>query len=169
MRSRQAQFEALVHAYSADVYRFCLWLCRERSTAEDLVQESFLRAWRALDTLRADTSAKAWLLTIARNEYARLCQQRRPESASDDRALLEAIPDSGGPSAETLAVREAIQRLPDEYREPLLLQVIGGFSAEEIGGMIGSSAGAVATRLFRARQKLRAELGSDWARQTSAG
>lgn len=157
MGHRQAQFEALVQAYSADLYRFAFWLCRDRSRAEDLVQEAFLRAWRGLGDLRSDGSAKAWLLTILRNEHARLCQQRRVEETTDDADLLESVPArEADPNAEVL--RRALQRLPDEYREPLLLQVIGGFSAEEIGHMVGASAPAVLTRLFRARQKLRIEL-----------
>lgn len=157
MGSRQAQFEALVQAYSADLYRFAFWLCRDRSNAEDLVQETCLRAWRALGSLRAEDSAKAWLLTILRNEHARLCQRRRHEVALDD-SDLESIPDAGISDTETEILRQALARLPDEYREPLLLQVIGGFSAQEIGTMINASAPAVATRLFRARQKLRVEL-----------
>lgn len=158
MASRQAQFEALVRAYSADLYRFAVWLCRDRSRAEDLVQETFLRAWRALGSLRAEDSAKAWLLTILRNEHARACQRWRHEVALTDGDELEAIPDERAPDAETAILRQALARLPEEYREPLLLQVIGGFSAEEIGRMINASAPAVATRLFRARQKLRIEL-----------
>lgn len=157
MGNRQAQFEALVQAYSADLYRFAFWLCRDRSNAEDLVQETCLRAWRALGSLRAEDSAKAWLLTILRNEYARLCQRRRHEALETD-MLLEAIPDEATSDAEALFLRQALQKLPEEYREPLLLQVIGGFSAEEIGRMINTSPAAALTRLFRARQKLRVEL-----------
>lgn len=157
MGNRQAQFEALVQAYSADLYRFAFWLCRDRSCAEDLVQEAFLRAWRALGTLRSDGSAKAWLLTILRNEYARLRQQRRVEETTDDPDLLDSIPEREA-DADAAALRQALQRLPDEYREPLVLQVIGGFSADEIGRIIGASAPAVLTRLFRARQKLRTVL-----------
>lgn len=156
MGNRQSQFEALVRAYSADLYRFAFWLCRDRTQAEDLVQESFLRAWRALGTLRADASAKAWLLTILRNEHTRARQQRQVDVTADE-GLLESI-SARETGADVAVLREALQRLPEEYREPLLLQVIGGFSAEEIGQMIDASAPAVLTRLFRARQKLRNEL-----------
>ncbi len=157
MGNRQAQFEALVQAYSADLYRFAFWLCRERAHAEDLVQETFLRAWRALGSLRAERSAKAWLLTILRNEHARAAHGRRAEDAADDGDLLESIP-AQEVNADIALLRQALPRLAEEYREPLLLQVIGGFSAEEIGRMIGASTAAVLTRLFRARQKLRNEL-----------
>lgn len=158
MANRQAQFEALVQAYSADLYRFAFWLCRNRSVAEDLVQETYLRAWRALASLRSEDSAKGWLLTILRNEHARVRRQRRHETPLDEPAALEAIPDEKAPDAETVQLRQALARLPEEYREPLLLQVIGGFTAEEIGRMIDASVPAVLTRLFRARRKLRVEL-----------
>lgn len=160
MGNRQAQFEALVHAYSADLYRFAFWLCRNRALAEDLVQETFLRAWRALGDLQAEASAKAWLLTILRNEHARLHRRRRADAPTEDGELPAwvATPDAQPQSA---MLRQALHRLPEEYREPLLLQVIGGFSAAEIGRMLGASAPAVLTRLFRARQKLRAALRDD--------
>jgi RNA polymerase sigma-70 factor (ECF subfamily) len=158
MANRQAQFEALVQAYSADLYRFAFWLCRNRAAAEDLVQETYLRAWRALAGLRSGESAKGWLLTILRNEHARMRHRLRNETALDDPEKLEAVPDEKAPDHETWFLRGALARLPEEYREPLLLQVIGGFSAQEIGRMIGLSVPAVLTRLFRARQKLRVEM-----------
>lgn len=157
MGHRQAQFEALVQAYSADLYRFAYWLCRDRSLTEDLVQETFLRAWRALGSLRSDDSAKPWLLTILRREHLRLREKRGRDLPLDREESLDSIPEAEA-DAETVVLRQALDRLPEEYREPLLLQVIGGFSAEEIGRMIGASAPAVLTRLFRARRKLRGAL-----------
>lgn len=149
MANRQAQFEALVQAYSADLYRFAFWLCRNRSMAEDLVQETCLRAWRALSSLRSDGSTKGWLLTIMRNEHLRLRKQGRHETPADDVRELEAIPDGQAPQAESVPLRQALARLPQEYREPLLLQVIGGFSAEEIGRMIDAFCTASGFRSVR--------------------
>lgn len=169
MANRQAQFEALVQAYSADLYRFAFWLCRNRAMAEDLVQETYLRAWRALGSLRSEDSAKGWLLTILRNEHMRLRRQRRNETELDEPEKLEAIPDETAPDAETMLLRQALARLPEEYREPLLLQVLGGFSAQEIGRIIDASVPAVLTRLFRARQKLRVEMIRDAGTETGEG
>ncbi|BAU47811.1 RNA polymerase sigma factor [Sulfurifustis variabilis] len=169
MANRQAQFEALVQAYSADLYRFAFWLCRSRTVAEDLVQETYLRAWRALANLRSGDSAKGWLLTILRNEHARLRQRQRHEAPLDEPEMLEEIPDDKPPDDEAWLLRRALARLPEEYREPLLLQVIGGFSAQEIGKIIDASAPAVLTRLFRARQKLRAELIRESGADAGAG
>ncbi len=69
--SKQARFEALVHTLSTALYRYAFWLCRDQSGAEELVQETFLRAWCSLDSLRDDKAAKGWLITILRREHAR--------------------------------------------------------------------------------------------------
>ena len=157
MANRQAQFEALVHAYSADLYRYAVWLCRASDIAEELVQETFMRAWKALDTLHDSNAAKAWLITILRRENARRFERKRPEHD-----LLDTLePDQLFESAvspehvEELNMQRALDKLDVAYREPLLLQVLGGYSCEEIGDLLGLSASAVMTRLFRARRKMR--------------
>jgi RNA polymerase sigma-70 factor (ECF subfamily) len=161
MGSKQTRFEALVNALSGDLYRYAAWLCRDRHRAEELVQETFLRAWRSLDSLRDERAAKGWLITILRREHARGYERYKPEL--DSELDVDNLPASSSQSpAETLALRRAIAGLTPEYREPLLLQVLGGYRCEEIAEMLGLSAGAVMTRLFRARQKLRVVLaGSD--------
>lgn len=157
---RQSQFDALVRATSGDLFRFGYWLCRDRALAQDLVQETYLRAWRSLDRLRDTSSAKAWLITILRREHARLHERKRHDTVAVDESLVDesghASPDQGGEDA---VVRAAIARLDPKYREPLLLQVLGGFSCEEIAAELDLSAAAVMTQLFRARQKLKATLG----------
>jgi RNA polymerase sigma-70 factor, ECF subfamily len=158
--SKQTRFEALVYALSADLYRYAFWLCRDRGRAEELVQETFLRAWRSLGALRDEKAAKGWLITILRREHARWYERYRPEIEHglepDDLAGR-----SDSVTAETLALRRAIADLGAQYREPLLLQVLGGYSCEEIANFLGLSKGAVMTRLFRARQKLRSTLESE--------
>ena len=152
--SKESTFEGLVRAYSAELYRYAYWLCRDRFTAEDLVQETFTRAWQRWETLRDGRAAKAWLYTIVRNEHARLYEKKRPEI--DDAQELDEIIDIGSGSVfEQVEIREALATLPQGYRDPLLLQVLGGFSCAEIGSMMDISEGAVMTRLTRARLALR--------------
>ncbi len=158
--SKQTRFEALVYVLSADLYRYAFWLCRDRGRAEELVQETFLRAWRSLDALRDDKAAKGWLITILRREHARWYERYRPEiehglEPDDLASKSDSVP------AEALAVRRTIADLGAQYREPLLLQVLGGYTCEEIANFLGLSKGAVMTRLFRARQKLRSALESE--------
>ncbi len=156
--NRQQQFEALVRAHSGDLYRYAYWLCGQDALAHDLVQETFLRAWRSLDGLRDGVAAKAWLMTILRRERARL-YERKPLATTDiadvDIGDAAASPEQLGEDA---LLRAAIARLEPKYREPLVLQVLGGFSCAEIAVQLGSSESAVMTQVFRARQKLRAAL-----------
>ena len=78
-KPRQEKFEILVEGLSGDLYRYAYWMCRNRVQAEELVQETFLRAWRGIDSLREADSAKAWLFTIFRREYARQFERKRLE------------------------------------------------------------------------------------------
>ena len=160
--SKQTRFEALVHTLSTALYRYAFWLCRDQGRAEDLVQETFLRAWRSLDSLRDDKAAKGWLITILRREHAR--GYERPALEIDPRVEPDdLIGEPQGATPDTLPLYRAIARLSREYREPLLLQVLGGYSCDEIAELLGLSRGAVMTRLFRARRKLRVILGGDEA------
>ena len=161
---RRRRFDELVGVYHQDMYRYAAWLSRDRTVAEDVVQESLLRAWKSLDALRDDAAAKHWLLTIVRRENARYFERRRLDTVDVDEltpsqeALLADQPDH-----ELDDVREAIYRLDDDYREPLVLQVLMGYSTNEIGELMGLRQGAVLTRLHRARLKLRADLNSETA------
>lgn len=142
-----------MRAYSADLYRFAYWLCRDRHAAQDLVQEACLRGWKSWRHLREPAQAKAWLMTILRNEYARNLSRKRSDTSLDDvdESQLPSMPSFEG----GLEAAQVVAMLPLTYREPLLLQVLGGFSCAEIAGMLGTSEGAVMTRLTRARQALR--------------
>lgn len=143
-----------------DLLRFAHWLARDRAIAEDIVQEALLRAWRSRDTLKDRAAARAWLLTIVRREHARLYERKRLELVSlDDDVEPENMPSPPGPDNELDSLRGAILKLPLEYREPLIMQVLGGFSTAEIAQELSLSLTAVLTRLFRARNKLRAIYG----------
>ena len=157
--SRRQRFDELVGVFHQDMYRYAAWLSRDRAVAEDVVQESLLRAWKSLDALREASAAKHWLLTIVRRENARYFERRRLETVDVDdltpsqEALLADQPDH-----ELDDVRAAIYRLEDDYREPLVLQVLMGYSTNEIAELMGLKQGAVLTRLHRARLKLREDI-----------
>jgi len=139
-----------------DLLRFAHWLARDRAIAEDIVQESLLRAWRSREALKEPGAARAWLLTIVRREHARLYERKRLELVSiEEVADGHDAPREAEPDGDLMTLRDAITRLPLEYREPLVLQVLGGFSTEEISRELALSTTAVLTRLFRARNKLR--------------
>lgn len=157
MDFKKTQFEALVNSYSKDLYRYAVWLTHSTDVAEDLVQETYLRAWKALSSLKDSRSAKAWLITILRRENARRFERKRPENEVSDAVepdqLLEFA--SNDSVVDSMSMQQSLESLPDEYKEPLLLQVLGGYSCDEIADIMELTSAAVMTRLFRAKQKMR--------------
>jgi RNA polymerase sigma-70 factor (ECF subfamily) len=146
----------LFESLRPELLRFALWLTRDRALAEDVVQESLLRAWRSREALKDPACSRAWLLTIVRREHARLYERKRLELVSLNEALEhESNAFLSRDDGEVNALRSAILQRPIEYREPLIMQVLGGFSVDEIARELSLSASAVLTRLFRARNKLR--------------
>jgi RNA polymerase sigma-70 factor, ECF subfamily len=148
----QSSFDALVRAYSADLFRFAYWLCRNRWQAQDLVQETFVAAWKGRDSLRDRGAAKAWLFSILRNEHVRVFQKKRLDMVDMELEDLDVA--SEGSEFERVELEECLRALPENFREPLLLQVLGGFSGKEIAAMLNLSEQNVMTRLTRARQTL---------------
>lgn len=159
--ARRQRYEALVNAYYNDIFRYAYWLGKSRQLAEDLTQETFMRAWRAFDSLQSEGAAKAWLFTILRRENARRFEKFQPD-LDDIEDHQSALPDARvhepDQQMEMRLLHKAIADLEPEYREPLILQVIGGFSGEEIATMLNLNNNTVMTRLFRARNKLRVVL-----------
>ena len=154
--ARRQRFDRLVGVFHRDMYRYAAWLSRDTSVAEEVSQEALLRAWKSLDSLRDDDAAKQWLLTIVRRENARFFERKRLETVDIDNltpsqsAMLVEKDDT-----DLQEIREAIYELDDDYREPLALQVLMGHSTKEIAELMGIKAGAVLTRLHRARIKLK--------------
>ena len=153
---RRRRFDRIVTVFHADMYRYAAWLCRDKTIAEDVVQEALLRAWKSLDALRDDAAAKQWLLTIVRRENARYFERRRLETVDiDNLTASQAALIAEAPDEELNDLRESIYELEDDYREPLVLQVLMGYTTAEIGELMGLKQGAVLTRLHRARSKLK--------------
>ena len=156
---RRQRFDEYVGVYHQDMYRYAAWLSRDKSIAEDVVQEALLRAWKSLDALREKSSAKQWLLTIVRRENARYFERKRLETVDiDNLSASQAALLAEQPDEELDDMRLAIYELDDDYREPLVLQVLMGFSTNEIAEQLGLKQGAVLTRLHRARAKLKDQM-----------
>ena len=159
---RTARFNELAEAYSTDLYRYGMWICGNDALAKDLVQETFLRAWRALDSLKDIKAAKSWLITILRREYARTFERKVPKFTDVDKVVVaeeeELEPDA---RVERDLLRNGILKLEPKYRDPLLLQVVFGHSCEEISEQLGISKSAVMTQLFRAREKVKRQMQKD--------
>ena len=157
-----ALFQALCQSLRPDLLRFAFWLCHDRALAEDVVQESLLRAWKSRESLQDAQAAKPWLLTIVRRELARTFERKRLNTVNIDDLVASEEPSLAAGQQDDLAeMREAIFKLPEDYREPLVMQVLLGCTTAEIACELGLSIPAVLTRLFRARHQLRMLCGED--------
>jgi RNA polymerase sigma-70 factor (ECF subfamily) len=139
-----------------------MWLCGNDALAKDLIQETYLRAWKALDSLKDEKAAKSWLITILRREYARTFERKVPKFTDVDTVVVpedsELEPDD---RAERQLLRKGILQLAPKYRDPLMLQVVMGYSCQEIADELGIGKSAVMTQLFRAREQLKEKLQKD--------
>ena len=158
-------FEQLMLPHLDAAYNLACWLLRDPHDAQDAVQDACVRAHRAIDRFRG-VDGRAWLLTIVRNTcYTRLREKRRERG---EVAFEEDLHGSTHDPAEANALewreingeilRQALERLPAEYREAVVLHEIEGLAYREISSVAGIPIGTVMSRLSRARERLRIEL-----------
>ncbi len=151
------------------LYGYAMVLSRDRTEAEDLVQETCVRAVQAIESLQPASNVKGWLFTILRNIWLNQLRQRRAaprmvELDVDEITAELSVEASKDPHAlyvskvEREQVREAIQQLSKEFREIIVLREYGELSYQEIASVLGCPAGTVMSRLGRARSKLRSLL-----------
>jgi len=163
---READFRQAALACLDGLYGYAMSLSRDQANAEDLVQETYLRAVRAFGQLVPDSNLKSWLYAIMRNVW--LNQVRHAQSGPQFVEMSDEKEDAMGqarsgdnPYASYVAgverdsVRAAVQQLPVPYREVIVLREFEGLSYQEIAGILHCPAGTVMSRLGRAREKLR--------------
>jgi RNA polymerase sigma-70 factor (ECF subfamily) len=150
-------FAALVERYWERLYRWLYHLTRNQHAAEDLTQETFLKAFSALQRFRAGTNFAAWLFRIAHNNFANYYRLTQRGS----RPLPHDLPARGQGPREEVEAREtmrslakAVARLPTDFRAALLLRVEEGLSFREIAEVMGLTEETARWRVFKARQKL---------------
>lgn len=152
-------FGAVMLPHMDAAYSLARYLTRNPSAADDIVQESYLRACRGFAGWRGD-NPKAWLLMIVRRCFLDSLSRRAPLDEELDGGTLEQAAEQADPEsalAETrmaAAVRDAVEALPRPYREAILLREFEALSYREMAAVVGVPAGTVMSRLFRARQLL---------------
>jgi len=154
MSAQQHEFERTAMPHVSALLRVARRLSRDRASAEDLVQETMLRAWRARHQFREGTNARAWLFRILFHQFY---SEGRKVRAELQASAPPAVERTGG-MAETVEVNQALAALTPEHRAVLLLAVVEGFTCQEMAGILGIPIGTVMSRLSRARQALRERL-----------
>jgi RNA polymerase sigma-70 factor (ECF subfamily) len=172
----QASFAELAMPYMSALYSAALRMTRNPSDAEDLVQETYLRAYRGFGGFKEGTNLKAWLYKILTNTYINSyrAKKRRPEQTELDDVEdfylykrlggLEAVEADRSPEAEVLdsipdeAVKRALEDLPEQFRMAVLLADVEGFSYKEIAEIMDVPIGTVMSRLHRGRKQLQKRL-----------
>lgn len=177
-RERRESFEAQMLPHLDALYRTAFAMTKNAGDADDLVQDTFLRAFQFFDQFQGGTNARAWLFRILTNLYINSYRRRtrEPERVSydelEDFYLYNRLSDAqtggatGSPEEEVVqkvqidAIREAIDRLPDEYRDTVVLADLNEFSYQEIADMLQIPIGTVRSRLSRGRRLVQKTL---WA------
>jgi RNA polymerase sigma-70 factor (ECF subfamily) len=152
-----------VREYYPAIYRYLLYLTNNPETAKDLTQETFLQAWRHLDSFDHRAPLRPWLYRIAHREFLQALRRQRRAPAEQQVAFLEEIGQLSGPGpadwTEAVELREIIGKLPMEEAEAVVLHYLEGYSSEEIARIVGRPAGTVRYWLSGARARLLRELG----------
>lgn len=150
--------EDLVQEHHATVYRYAYWLTRCPSSAEDIAQEVYVRAFRALHTLRDPSAARSWLLTITRNEFARWCRKIGPRPSAEVETQPEPVAETAGNLVSTDWVEHGMRELSDEFRIVVLMFYFEHLSYAEIAERLSLPMGTVMSRLNRGRAHLKLAL-----------
>lgn len=153
------KIEELIDLYGDDVLRLCLAWLGDRQLAEDAFQETFLKAWKAREGFRGESSEKTWLMRIASNtcrDTLRSGWFRMRRRSQPIEELLDLPSDAAMP--EETPVRAAVLRLPGLYREVILLYYDQNMKLRDIAQLLRLSPNTVSTRLRRARRMLENEL-----------
>lgn len=155
-------FDRLVERYQRDVYRLCYRYVNNHQDANDMAQEAFLKAYRAISKFRGDSAFSTWLYRIAVNTCLNFRSARRPPQDE----LPEHLADGGTGVADRMQedersalVRRAVARLPEKQRATLILKVYHDLTHEEVARVLGASVGTVKANLFHALGNLRKLLG----------
>ncbi len=156
---RRRQFEQCVDEHSPALYRVAWRMTGCESTASDLVQETFLQAWRGLESLRDAGRMRSWLFGILHNQYLKSVRSVRRMKPMDGVDLHHLATPMSETDADGELLQQALNRLDDDHRLPLLLHLMEELPVAKVARLLELPEGTVASRISRARKKLQAQLG----------
>jgi RNA polymerase sigma-70 factor (ECF subfamily) len=158
LNSREKEFEEVAMPQAGSLLRFARRLASDSSAAEDLVQETMMRAWRGFDQFHGGTNARAWLFRILLNTFYGL--GRKGHLTLVPLGEIDRAGFNGNHTA--FEISDALAKLPVEQRTVLMLGAVEGFTCREVAEMLNIPMGTVMSRLSRARQALRQRLNMDF-------
>lgn len=167
-------FEELVSSHESFVYNLALRALRSQEDAQDAAQEVFIKVWTSLPSFRGDSKFSVWLYRITNNVCTDILRSKRGniisltfDSDGDEDRELEIADNAPGPQEaletkeRSIALKKALESLPEDYRRALILRESGGMSYNEIAKALKLDIGTVKSRIFRARKKLCEILSAD--------
>ena len=152
----QELFETCIDQHADSMYRVAYRLTGDRELASELVQETYLHAWKGIESLRDTTRMRSWIFQILRNRYTKILRKLPKASQLTEPELIESsLPDQTEPPVSSGLVQQAIQQLDDKHKFPILLVSMEGMSAEAAGEILDVPRGTILSRLHRGRQQLK--------------
>jgi RNA polymerase sigma-70 factor (ECF subfamily) len=161
-RGEREAFDTLVARYQRSIYRLCYRYVNNHEDANDLAQDAFLKAWRAIASFRGESAFSTWLYRIAVNACLNHRALKRPVTQELPEALVDPRPGAEADAErddDARRVRAAVSQLPDRQRATLILKVYHDLTHEEVAEILGSSVGTVKANLFHALANLRRRMG----------
>lgn len=160
-KKNQTLFDRLISEHSNALYRYALWMTGKHDVASDVVQEAFFQAWQSINSLKDESKALPWLLTILRRTVYR--EQKYGYRQAETAAQLSVIyENSEAPSScHLMEIYSALEKISIKHRDVFLLHHLHGFKYDEISEHLNIPRGTVMSRLSRARQALQDILESD--------
>lgn len=152
------EFERIYQEYFRDVELYLRAVCRDESLAEELTEQVFFQAMKALPKFRGDCDIRTWLCTMGRNVYLSHLRKAKPTEDIDELNIpdpRQGVEERIADRDQALAVHRVLHDLPEPYKEVFSLRVFGQLSFADIGGLFGKTANWACVTYYRARQKIR--------------
>lgn len=155
------EFEEVYRTYFREVELYLRAICKDELLAEELTEQVFFQALKALPTFRGDCDIRTWLCAMGRNLYLSHLRRQKPTESIDERQIPDprrSIEEQVSDKQQALAIHKVLHDLPEPYKEVFSLRVFGQLSFADIGGLFGKTANWACVTYHRARQKIQKDL-----------
>ena len=152
------EFEEVYRLYFRDVYRYCLALCRDEQTAEEVTQETFFKALNAIDQFDGRCRLYVWLCQIAKNTYFSMRSKKRPDGLTEEIPSGESLEERLLTKESAFEIHRVLHRLEEPYKEVFSLRTFGELPFKQIGELFGKTESWARVTYHRARLKIKEEL-----------